>query len=81
MTQEIIAAINYNKNLQQKNGGIPVAGINIMKRFDPERVHRYIVSCITYLSRLLTCNIWVLSCMLCGATIFSPIMPIIRLTQ
>jgi 4-amino-4-deoxy-L-arabinose transferase-like glycosyltransferase len=43
---EIIAAINYNKNLQQKNGGIPVAGINIMKRFDPERVHRYIVSCI-----------------------------------
>jgi hypothetical protein len=43
---ELSAALQYNINLQKQNNGKPTPGINIAKRFEPDRVHRFIVACI-----------------------------------
>lgn len=43
---ELSAALQYNINLQKQNNGRPTPGINIAKRFEPDRVHRFIVACI-----------------------------------
>lgn len=43
---EISTAVKYNSELEQKYPGKHVSGINIMQRFDPDRVHIFIVNCI-----------------------------------
>ncbi|MGF7038984.1 hypothetical protein [Mucilaginibacter lappiensis] len=43
---EISAAIKSNINLQQKSAGQRVSGINIMAKYEPERVHSFIINCI-----------------------------------
>jgi hypothetical protein len=43
---EISAAIKSNLNLQQKNAGQRVSGINIMAQYKPDRVHAFIINCI-----------------------------------
>ena len=43
---EIFAAIKSNKKTYQQNSGKRVAGIDIMTRFAPDRVHKFIVKCI-----------------------------------
>jgi hypothetical protein len=43
---EISAAIKSNINLQQKSAGQRVSGINIMAKYNPERVHSFIINCI-----------------------------------
>jgi 4-amino-4-deoxy-L-arabinose transferase-like glycosyltransferase len=43
---EITAAIDSNKKMYQQSGGKPFAGIDIMTRFAPDRVHKFIVNCI-----------------------------------
>ncbi len=43
---EITAAIKTNLDLQQKNSGKPSKGENVMLKFEPDRVHQFIVMCI-----------------------------------
>jgi hypothetical protein len=43
---EISAAIQSNIQLIKANPGKMVYGINIMKRFNPDRMHKFIMSCI-----------------------------------
>jgi hypothetical protein len=43
---EISAAIESNIQLIKANSGKIVYGINIMKRFNPDRMHKFIITCI-----------------------------------
>lgn len=43
---EITAAIKANLDLQQKNTGKPSKGENVMLKFEPDRIHHFIMSCI-----------------------------------
>lgn len=43
---EISAALQYNINLEKKYPDRHIPGINIMARFNPDRVHQFIVNCI-----------------------------------
>ncbi|GAA3970156.1 hypothetical protein GCM10022210_19020 [Mucilaginibacter dorajii] len=43
---ELSGALKYNIELQKQNNGKPALGINIAKRFEPDRVHRFIIACI-----------------------------------
>jgi hypothetical protein len=43
---EVSAAIQSNIQLKKANPGKVVYGINIMKRFSPDRMHKFIITCI-----------------------------------
>jgi|GEM_PF-3047919 len=43
---EITAAIKANLDLQQKTTGKPSKGENVMLKFEPNRVHKFIIACI-----------------------------------
>jgi hypothetical protein len=43
---EITEAIKSNIEMYRKSGGKPFVGINVMTRFAPDRVHKFIVNCI-----------------------------------